>query len=96
MTFNNPRERFRLVAFLEGCSYILLLFTMVLKYQFDMPKPNFIVGSLHGFLFVLYMLLLFHVSYVHKWSLMKMFLAFLISLIPFGTFYADKYWFKKW
>ena len=86
--------RLRIVAFLEGCSYLLLGFTMILKYKFSMPLPNYIVGLAHGFLFVLYIILLFQVAFLHRWNLLKMFLAFVASLVPFGTFYADKKLFR--
>ncbi len=60
-----------------------------------MPEPNYIVGLAHGILFVLYVVLLIQVSFLHKWSIIKMFWAFLASLIPFGTFYADKTLFRE-
>jgi integral membrane protein len=87
--------RLRIIAFLEGCSYLLLGFTMILKYKFSMPQPNYIVGLAHGILFVLYVGLLLQVSWIHRWTLLKMFWAFLASLIPFGTFYADKVLFRE-
>ena len=87
--------RLRIIAFLEGCSYLLLGLTMILKYKFSMPQPNYIVGLAHGILFVLYIVLLLQVSFIHRWSIIKMFMAFLASLIPFGTFYADKALFRK-
>jgi integral membrane protein len=87
--------RLRIVAFLEGCSYLLLGFTMILKYKFSMPQPNYIVGLAHGILFVFYVGLLLQVSWIHRWTLLKMFWAFLASLIPFGTFYADKVLFRE-
>ncbi len=90
----NPLGRLRLVAFIEGCSYLLLGFTMILKYKFSLPQPNYIVGSAHGILFVLYIVLLLQVAFIHRWNSIKIFMAFLASLIPFGTFYADKVLFK--
>lgn len=87
--------RLRIVAFIEGCSYFLLGFTMILKYKFAMPQPNYIVGLAHGILFVLYIVLLLKVSLIHRWNIFKMFMAFLASLVPFGTFYADKVLFRK-
>jgi integral membrane protein len=87
--------RLRIVAFLEGCSFLLLGFTMILKYKYAMPQPNYVVGLAHGILFVLYVVLVFQVSFLHKWNLLKMFWAFLASLIPFGTFYADKVLFRE-
>ena len=88
--FKNSLSRFRLVAFLEGCSFLLFAITMPLKYMMGLPKPNYIVGMVHGFLFLLYLVLLLQVSAEYKWPLKKIFLAFIASLIPFGTFYANK------
>ena len=87
--------RLRIVAFIEGCSYLLLGFTMILKYKFAMPQPNYVVGLAHGILFVLYIVLLIQVSFLHRWNIFKMFMAFIASLIPFGTFYADKVLFRR-
>jgi integral membrane protein len=87
--------RLRIVAFIEGCSYLLLGFTMILKYKFAMPQPNYLVGLAHGILFVLYIVLLIQVSFLHHWNIFKMFLAFIASLVPFGTFYADKVLFRR-
>ena len=89
-----PVGRLRIVAFLEGCSYLLLGLTMILKYNYGMPQPNYVVGLAHGILFVLYVVLVLQVSFIHRWNLLKMFWAFVASLIPFGTFYADKALFR--
>ncbi len=83
-------SRFRLVAFLEGCSYLLFAITMPLKYKLDMPKPNYIVGMAHGVLFILYIVLLIQVSVQYKWSFKKIVVSFIASLLPFGTFWAAK------
>jgi hypothetical protein len=32
--------RLRIVAFIEGCSVLLLGFKMILKYKFSMPQHN--------------------------------------------------------
>lgn len=53
-----------------------------------MPLPNYIVGLAHGALFGLYIILLIQVSVEYKWSFKKIVLAFIASLLPFGTFYA--------
>jgi integral membrane protein len=87
--------RFRLVAFVEGCSYLLLGVTMVLKYHYGMPKPNYVVGMAHGVLFILYVSLLAQVGFQYKWSRWKMMAAFVASLLPFGTFYADVKLFRE-
>ncbi len=87
--------RLRIVAFMEGCSFLLLGLTMILKYKFSLLQPNYIVGLAHGILFILYIVLLLQVSFLNRWSIFKTFMAFLASLIPFGTFYADKVLFRK-
>ena len=86
----NSLSRFRLVAFLEGCSFLLFAVTMPLKYIWAMPKPNYFIGMVHGLLFLTYLVLLLQVSTENKWSLKKIFLSFIASLLPFGTFYAAK------
>ena len=85
-----PLGRFRIIAFLEGLSYLLLGITMILKYQFEMPEPNKVVGMAHGVLFVAYVFLLIPVALNYKWSFGRVAAAFLVSLVPFGTFYAEK------
>lgn len=86
----NAFARFRQVAFLEGCSYLLFAVTMPLKYKLAMPMPNYIVGMAHGVLFVLYMALLMLVAVQNKWSFKKIALSFVAALLPFGTFWAAK------
>lgn len=55
-----------------------------------MPEPNYVVGMAHGLLFVVYVLLLLQVTFSYKWPVGKAVMAFAASLVPFGTFYADK------
>jgi integral membrane protein len=88
--FRNSLPRFLLVAFLEGCSYLLFALTMPLKYKMNLPQPNYIVGMIHGILFIAYVVLLLVVWRQYKWSFKKVALSFIASLIPFGTFFANK------
>ena len=85
----------RFFAFAEGISYLALGLTMPLKYIYDTPGPNKVVGYAHGVLFILYCVLVFLVNLQVKWSLRTNILAYLASLIPFGTFVADAKIFKK-
>lgn len=86
--------RLRIVAIIEGVSYLLLAVTMILKYRYDMPYPNLVVGMIHGVFFILYVLMVLQVGYLRKWTLKKIFLALVASIIPFGTFYAEKKLFR--
>jgi integral membrane protein len=96
MSFTNTQlMRLRIVAFIEGVSFLVILFvTMPLKYLFDMPQPNKVIGMLHGVLFVLYVLLVIQAKVQYRWEAKKMFLALLASVVPFGTFWADKKLFR--
>ena len=42
--FKNSLPRFLLIAFLEGCSFLLFAITMPLKYMMGLPKPNYFIG----------------------------------------------------
>jgi len=80
----------RIIGFLEGLSYLLLLFiAMPLKYFFDLPESVTIVGMAHGVLFVLFIISLGIVWVRHRWSLLRVIGAFIACLLPFGTFVLD-------
>ncbi|MFM7710062.1 MAG: DUF3817 domain-containing protein [Ferruginibacter sp.] len=82
---------FLVVANAEGISYLLLLGLAVpLKYLAGYALPVRIIGMAHGILFVLFILLAFAVMENHRKSIRWFILAFILSLIPFGTFYLDR------
>ncbi|MEL6589579.1 MAG: DUF3817 domain-containing protein [Bacteroidota bacterium] len=88
--------RLRVLAFAEGVSFLLILFvSMPLKYMFDQPGPNKVIGMVHGILFVLYILMVLQVKIERDWSMKTLLLAWLASIIPFGTFWADKKLFRE-
>ncbi|MGC4232177.1 MAG: DUF3817 domain-containing protein [Niabella sp.] len=78
------------IAFAEGVSYLLLLLVaMPLKYYADFPEAVKYIGWLHGLLFVLFCIYLLKVWIGLKWSFGKALIAFIASLVPFGTFLLD-------
>jgi integral membrane protein len=84
-------KQFRWVAFLEGLSFVLLLFVaMPLKYWAGLPLAVRVVGMVHGLLFVLFIGALFRAAVEREWPARRWGLAFLSSLIPFGTFAFDR------
>lgn len=85
-----PIGRLRVVAFVEGCSYLLLLFVaMPLKYFAGLPLAVRIVGSLHGALFVLFCMALLQAMLATRWSIPRAGVLFASSLVPFGTFFIE-------
>jgi integral membrane protein len=88
--FKTQIGQLRLLAFVEGVSFLILLFiTMPLKYIFQMHTPNQIFGMVHGVLFVLYVIWVIKSKIELEWSMQKTAWALLASVVPFGTFYAD-------
>ncbi|WKV10917.1 DUF3817 domain-containing protein [Marivirga harenae] len=88
-------KNLRVIAILEGISYILLGVTMPLKYMLNMPQPNYFVGMAHGVLFIAYCVLVVYAAYKRNWTMKLTLLSLAASLIPFGTFYAEWKWFRK-
>jgi integral membrane protein len=87
---------FRLISFLEGVSYLLLLFVAVpIKYfQGDVSYVK-LLGMPHGMLFMLYIVLAIVLKTHMNWSFKSLGLVLLASVIPFGTFYVDRKYFSK-
>lgn len=86
-------KSFKLIAVLEGISYLVLFGNMLLI------KPFFIdlyqtllypIGMTHGVLFIAYVLLAFLVTPKLKWSLKTLAIVLLASLLPFATFYVER------
>ena len=87
---------FRIVALLEGVSYILLLFLAVpIKYFGDDPQYVKLLGMPHGLLFVAYIILAFILGSKLKWNTKTLLFVLAASVIPFGTFYVDKTYLKR-
>lgn len=82
--------RLRLIGFLEGLSYLILLgIAMPLKYIYGWPKAVQVTGMAHGILFILYILLSVHAKVIYKWSVTKLFWLCIASILPVGPFIAD-------
>lgn len=80
----------RWVGFLEGISFLLLLFiAMPMKYMFDNPILVKYVGMGHGVLFIAFLVVLFVVCEKQKWSLKMFILGLIASILPFGPFVFD-------
>ncbi len=86
---------FRIVALLEGVSYILLLFIATpIKYLADDPQYVRMLGMPHGLLFIAYVVLAVLMSKDMKWDNRTLWIVLIASIIPFGTFYIDRKYLK--
>ena len=84
---------FSYIAFFEGISNVLLLcFGMPLKYIFGNPSIVELTGMPHGVLFILYVIISLLIRKKMSWNNRDLIVVLLASILPFGTFYIDKYY----
>lgn len=82
--------RLRIIGFLEGVSFIVLMgIAMPMKYFMGIPMAVKVTGWAHGLLFILFLYALLQAAIDYRWSFIKILVAFIASLIPFGTFILD-------
>jgi integral membrane protein len=82
--------RFRLIGFLEGISFLMLLgIAMPLKYIASVPEPVTIIGAVHGFFFALYLIAIVMMKIMFRWSTLRVIGAVIAALVPFGPFILD-------
>ena len=87
---------FRIVALLEGVSYILLLFIATpIKYLADNPMFVKLLGMPHGVLFLAYIVLAIMVGNQLKWNTKTLLIVLVASILPFCTFYIEKKYLKN-
>ncbi|WP_313808411.1 DUF3817 domain-containing protein [Flavobacterium sp.] len=84
---------FKIVAFLEGIS-LLVLFGNMLFIKPTNPELYktllFPVGMTHGLLFIAYIALATMFKIEENWSWKKYAMVCVASVLPFGTFYVEK------
>ena len=86
---------FRIISFLEGVSYLVLM-SLGLYYKYALNDPSFVkmFGMPHGILFMLYLVLAVTLKKEMNWSYKALGMVLIASIIPFGTFYIDKKYFR--
>ncbi|MEU8223377.1 DUF3817 domain-containing protein [Kribbella sp. NPDC048915] len=83
--------RYRVIAYIVGVMLLLLLFVaMPLKYFADNPSAMNVIGPMHGFLYVVYLLGTFDLFRRVRWSFPRLVLTALAGTIPFLSFYAER------
>jgi integral membrane protein len=83
--------RFRVVAYVVGVFLLVLVFVAVpLKYLADQPALAAVVGTLHGFLYMVYLVVAFDLAVRAKWSFGRTILVLLAGTIPGMSFVAER------
>jgi integral membrane protein len=84
-------KRYRVIAYVVGVMLLVLVFVaMPVKYIGDNPAVMNVVGPMHGFLYVVYLLGTFDLARRLRWGLGKMVLIALAGTIPFLSFIAER------
>jgi len=76
-----------IITFVEAVSWLGLLAGMVAKYGFDNPRGVEMMGPIHGFLFMLFVVALLITHAQERWSYGRTILTFLESIPPFLGFW---------
>ncbi|WP_216628245.1 DUF3817 domain-containing protein [Paenibacillus germinis] len=81
----------RLTSYIEGISYLFLLFiAMPFKYFLDQPQLVFVGGMFHGVMFVLYILTAVHAFVIRRWNVKRALLIIGCIFIPFLFIKQDR------
>ena len=87
-----PREYdwLRWAGWAEGLSFLLLLgIAMPLKYLAGQPAAVRLVGSAHGGLFVIYLVVALIAARRFSWPWTRLAMALVAAFLPFGPFWFD-------
>jgi integral membrane protein len=83
--------RYRIIAWIVGVGLLaLVLVGMPLKYLGDNDTVVAIIGPVHGFLFMVYLVLTFDLARRANWPFLRMILVMAAGTIPFLSFWAER------
>jgi integral membrane protein len=83
--------RYRIIAWIVGVVLlVLVLVGMPLEYIGHDKTVVAVVGPIHGFLFMVYVVLVFDLARRAKWPFGRMILVMLAGTIPFFSFWAER------
>ena len=89
--------RYRIIAWVVGVVLlVLVLVGMPLKYIGDNDSVVAVVGPIHGFLFIVYVVLTFDLGRRARWTLGRMVLVMLAGTIPFLSFWTERKVSRSW
>jgi integral membrane protein len=88
---NAALTRYRVMAYVVGVLLLVLVFVaMPLKYLADQPTLVAIVGPLHGFLYMIYLVTAFDLAVRAKWPFVRTLLVLLAGTVPVMSFVAER------
>jgi integral membrane protein len=83
--------RYRVIAWFVGVLLVVLtLVAMPLKYLAHDDTLVAVVGPVHGFAYMVYLALAFHLSVLARWPFKYTILILLAGTVPFLSFVAER------
>ena len=83
--------RYRILAFTTGVLLVLLCFVAIpLKYLAHDRGPVAVIGTAHGFLFMVYLVTALDLGVRLRWPWLKLGLVMLAGTVPFASFVAER------
>ncbi|MDX6205390.1 MAG: hypothetical protein QOF39_1447 [Frankiales bacterium] len=88
----DPLLRYRVMAWVVGVGLVILVFVGVpLKYAADQKLVVQIVGPLHGFLYIVYLLVAFDLAVRRRWPIAKSILVLGAGTVPLLSFVVERW-----
>ena|SRR5690349_20693518 len=83
--------RFRVMAYVVGVLLLILVFVAVpLRYIAGEPLLVSIVGPIHGFLYMVYLVTAFDLALRARWPFVRTVLVLLAGTVPVMSFVAER------
>lgn len=81
---------FQVMAYIVGVMLLMLCGAMVAKYGFDSDTMVAVVGPIHGFLYMVYLVAALHLGLKARWGIGYLLLVLLAGTIPFVSFVVER------
>jgi integral membrane protein len=83
--------RYRVLAIVTGVMLVLLVFVaMPRRYLAHMHGPVAVIGTAHGFLFMVYLVTALDLGVRRRWPLPRLGLVMIAGTVPFASFVAER------
>ncbi|HVH24492.1 MAG TPA: DUF3817 domain-containing protein [Pseudonocardia sp.] len=90
MSIETALRAYRIAAWVTGIGLVILVFiAMPLKYFFGEPRPVALVGMMHGFLYMAYIVCTLILAERCRWRPLDAVVILLAGTIPIASFVAE-------
>ena len=91
MSIPTALRNYRVAAWVTGIGLLVLVFiAMPLKYLFDEPRLVALVGMLHGFLYMAYIVCTLILAERCRWRPLEAVVILLAGTVPIASFVAER------